>query len=355
MRFARFACVFCLFLAFSSVCSAQNYGNSNNTGLPDNGAFVGSGVESVQINNGNLHVDIPIWSAKGRGLDNAARFVYDSKGWYIDGPTPGTFCDGGCLYVVRPVPGNTMVLTAVGPFTYTISEIVQSVVCKYNNYGYNRYSSFVLLEPNGTKHHFAGSFGDYPPYSNRCDPPAGATYYSDDGSGWILKGNSDGSWSAAVNKHGVVVSFQGGTIVKDTNGNELVSSTSTDTLGRVIGPTSYYDSSGTLRSFVTATTSVSIQTNLCQFSGYNPANGDICIEWSGTWTVPSKITLPNGQSYSFTYAQNAGGEITSITLPSGAQVNYTYASGGRGGPVGCNPNGHRERSLIDVEHWTRSH
>lgn len=147
MRFARFAWTFCLLPAFCSVCSAQNYGNSNNTGLPDNGVFVGSDVESVQINNGNLHVGIPIWSAKGRGLDSAARFVYDSKGWYIDGPTPGTFCDGGCTYFVRPVPGNTMVLTASGPFTYTISEIVQSVVCKYNNYGYNRYSSFVLLSP----------------------------------------------------------------------------------------------------------------------------------------------------------------------------------------------------------------
>jgi hypothetical protein len=53
----------CLLPAITSTCSGQSTGNPVNTGVPENGVFHGSDVESVQVNNGNLHVDIPIWSA----------------------------------------------------------------------------------------------------------------------------------------------------------------------------------------------------------------------------------------------------------------------------------------------------
>jgi len=61
-----------LLFAFSSVVfRAIRHERERMSGLPGKTAvfFLGSDIESVQVTNGNLHVDIPIWGAKGRGLD----------------------------------------------------------------------------------------------------------------------------------------------------------------------------------------------------------------------------------------------------------------------------------------------
>jgi RHS repeat-associated protein len=317
-----------LILAICSTCSAQQgVDNAVNTGLPANGVFHGSDIESVQVNNGNLHVDIPIWSVKGRGLDTSAHFVYDTKGWYFD-----RFCDGfdPCQDTVTALPGNTMTLGASAPFNFQYLGDSAGAVCTYNKVNYHvntEWTNISVLTPDGTKHHFSPD-----PITDTPNPcwEHGNTVYADDGSGWILQLGSNGAM-VAINKHGTAVSLPTGstaTAVSDSNGNELLTSSGTDTLGRPIQTTSYYDSSGTSRSFVTATTTVSVQTHLCQF---RQNNGDTCYEAVGGWTAPSQITLPNGQSYSFTYEPNGGGEIASITLPSGAQISYTYVDGDYGG------------------------
>jgi RHS repeat-associated protein len=306
-----------LFLAITSTCPAQSVTNATNVGLPENGVFQGSDIESVQVNNGNLHVDIPVWAVKGRGLDTSAHFVYDSKGWqYITQCYPAD----NCIDTIQMEPNNTMVLAALNSASYTITSKPGSVTnCYY--VGFTDTQNIVLREPNGTKHHFVPDpITDTP---NRC-VATGNTVYADDGSGWIgQKGSNGWVWT---NKHGTFV-FNG---IEDTNGNELPGTT--DTLGRTIGTTSYYDSSGTQRSFVTATTTVAIQTNLCPVV-QAITGSPLCHEYGGNWTVPSQITLPNGRSYTFSYAQNAGGEITSMTLPSGAQISWTYGPGDAGGRV----------------------
>src|SRR5579859_7047406 len=80
----RRSSVLMVFLGLTTVCaSAQGVSNASNTGVPENAVLHGSDIDNVQLNNGSLHIDIPIWSYKGRGLDNWARFIYDSHGWYI--------------------------------------------------------------------------------------------------------------------------------------------------------------------------------------------------------------------------------------------------------------------------------
>src|SRR5215471_9677095 len=59
----------------------QTVTNASNIGTPANGIYSGSDFESVQLNNGNLHIEIPVWSLHGRGLGTGASFVYDSSGW----------------------------------------------------------------------------------------------------------------------------------------------------------------------------------------------------------------------------------------------------------------------------------
>lgn len=51
------------------------------TGFPGNAIIHGSGFDNVRINNGNLHMEIPVTTVTGRGESITYKYVYDSKGW----------------------------------------------------------------------------------------------------------------------------------------------------------------------------------------------------------------------------------------------------------------------------------
>ena len=52
------------------------------TGLPPFGSFHGSDFDSILLQNGNLHVQIPILSVLQRGGKTSTwRYIYDSPGW----------------------------------------------------------------------------------------------------------------------------------------------------------------------------------------------------------------------------------------------------------------------------------
>ena len=53
--------------------------NVGNVGLPENGVFSGGSIDSVQLQNGNLHVDIPLLHLPGIGMDTDIHFVYDNQ------------------------------------------------------------------------------------------------------------------------------------------------------------------------------------------------------------------------------------------------------------------------------------
>jgi hypothetical protein len=103
---------------FSLSVQAQNPGNATATGYPENAIIHGTDLESVQVTNGNLHVHIPIWSAKGRGLDTDGSFVYDSKAWFFKNHC---YTSGICVDLVSEEPGSDMALTAHGPLDYSLT------------------------------------------------------------------------------------------------------------------------------------------------------------------------------------------------------------------------------------------
>ncbi|HEY2468934.1 MAG TPA: RHS repeat-associated core domain-containing protein [Terracidiphilus sp.] len=320
----RLLIAFPLVFTFSCLTGgAQDVTNGTNTGYPEHAIFHGTEIEKVQLNNGDLHVQIPIYSAKGRhGLDTAGNYIYDNKEWYLSNHC---YSSGICVDTVTAELNSNMVLTAHGPMDYVISYKTASFECTPTLYSYGT-SNVVLREPNGTKHHFIADPASTTPQT--CGGiTTTSTLYADDGSGWMITLDANSKPTAAVDKHGTSMG------VEDSNGNQLVrtsTTTGTDTLGRTFydgssytyssSSAQYVDSSNTLRSFaVTSTTSVTVATQECPFS-----EADQCTEHNDTWTVPSVITLPNNQTYSFTYAQNQGAEITSITLPTGGQISYTY-------------------------------
>ncbi len=101
------------------VAFAQGAPNDYQIGLPQHGEFSGTDFEHVQMNNNNLHIDLPLWSTAGRGPSVGFKYVYDSKGWGFR-----EHCDrisGFCTDLVTPgagLPGtNHLHLTLTLPGT----------------------------------------------------------------------------------------------------------------------------------------------------------------------------------------------------------------------------------------------
>ncbi len=333
--------VFLLLALLGVAANAQGVPNQLNTGYPENGLFHGSDIDNVQINNGGLHVEIPISTTKGRGLSTSSKVVYNSKSWTF---RTRCFTSGGgfCEDDVQGDPLGYPTLAFFGAFDYQFA--IKYTECKAGfNLFYEKAGGYTLREPDGTKHHFAPD----PAITQSCCVPAHytATLYADDASGWIMQTNtSDGSIIQAISKNGTRIlpssGISGGpaALIIDANGNQLVPSGTccnvtglggTDTLGRTIPANGgYYDSTGTLQTpTFSGSTSVVLNTNgLCAF-----ATADTCVPDNSTWTLPNQLNLPNGEVFTFTYAQNGGAELASMTLPTGGQISWEWGAWDTGG------------------------
>ena len=280
---------------------AQDQSNGTAVGFPASGRFDGSAIDSVQVNNGNLHIQIPVWTLPGRGVNASASFIYDSKGWYLQ-----SFCGQySCSYDVEPETSNTMQMAIHESNAYQTTVAYGPIIHQicHSDPSYYTIAGYTLREPNGTKHHLVpdpvviNDSSDTPCWKSRDT----TQLYADDGSGYTPNGSKSGGFPGA----------------SDSNGNALGT---VDTLGRTISADgTYYDAQGNQHAVSVVTESVSISTHLC--------NGlSQCAEATDTWTVPHIITLPNGLKYTIEYVQNDEGEVSSITLPTGAVITYTYQS-----------------------------
>ena len=307
------AAVLLLACAFAPNCIAQNVDNPTNVGTPENGLFYGREVDSVQLGNGNLHIEVPLFSVSGRGPAVQYIFVLDNKQWYAKITTNKV--TGDLQAVIQPDPGGTLNGKIVGNFGYqvTFSHAPGRTSC-LNGIGWN-YNG-VVREPNGTKHHLVPDPGSA---NSSCINPT--AYYADDGSGF-----SDTSSLRTKNGTAVILPMT------DTNGNQITWPTNgslTDTLGRTYPANGYHDSAGNTQTVQTTTISVPVHTNLCQFV----QGVTTCTENTGSATQIASITLPNGMRYSFTYVPNDSAQPSSMTLPSGAQVQWTWRTDDVGGPA----------------------
>jgi hypothetical protein len=219
-------CSLCLFGTSSAISQVSN---QLNTGYPENGIFHGTDIENVQMNNGGLHIEIPISEVKGRGLSVASKVVYNSKGWTFH---TRCFTSGGgfCEDDVQGDPLGYPSLAFFGAFDYEFSK--QSSTCTtgggtgFPDISYTQIGAYTIREPNGTKHHFVPD-----PLIGRsgCIPPSySATLYADDGSGWIMHiDTSNGNIIEAVAKNGLRIQGTNGRnpapagMIVDSNGNQL--------------------------------------------------------------------------------------------------------------------------------------
>jgi RHS repeat-associated protein len=310
-----------LMLFFATGAWAQGTG----TGFPMYGSFESGVFDTTNRHNLNTNFSIPIVSSKGRGLDLNFALSYNSLLWQIS---------SGAWVSVTDASGSPtwgwMKTSPNGMVTSTASYAGQCKMLGDGLVDYDSYSNYVYLDAAGTGHPFPISW-TYNPCTNRTTGTTAGS--ATDGSGYYYNSQSDG----LRDKSGAQISP--GSQSEDTNGNyfsaTVVNGSETD----------WKDSAGhNSLKVVTASGSIqyqvldpngNYQTTTLNLTTYNIKTNFGCsgvAEHTGTASLPSSISLPNGLSYTITYEGTPGnsgyytGRVSKVTLPNGGYVQFQYNS-----------------------------
>jgi hypothetical protein len=384
----QFAVVAALALNAATACS-QTPLPINQVGLPSNGVFSGGSLDSVQLNNGNLHVDIPLLHLPGIGMDTDIHFVYDNKVWTDQNNEPSGAAVWMYIYQTRGL------WSYEDPLSGGITETSTSIDWTCDNPGGADTSFWIpnitliaYTDTDGTSHPFPALTGTPTSTSVPCEninPWLPTGEYAQDSSGFVATTNSAGDVATIMDKHGRNYIFNQNTLitdapfgpsyfpvtVEDENGNKITNSASsmdeppytytytlTDTVNRAItevtSPTigndnpapgatttiKYKDQNGNTQTIIVNYVSVSIDyPAICAADGQpvsscSQNNGAGSTATVSTVQLPGSFVLQNGDTYTIAYNSSGYGEISSITLPTGGVISYTYGHwDGTGRPV----------------------
>lgn len=324
-----------LLLSLLVILAVSAFAQDTRIGLPAFGSFDQTAYDAINRQNLNTHIAIPVANVPGRGFPFQVSVGYDSINWSVNGGvwSPDVNQDGA------PTWGWGR-LSTTGGLSYTLGH----VTCMYLGVKLvgNRYSNFAFTDSKGGVHPFNLGTVQYCPGSNLWTNSSG---YSSDGVGYFFNSNS-GSFNVTPPSGINTIITQ----VNDTNGNFVSSrsvsnvTTWTDTRGNAVlmidsstpGTTKYevIDQNGGNTTLYTLTsTQYYIKTN------FTCAGIQDYTSSAPVW-LPTSLSLPNGQSYSFVYEQTPGspsnyktGRLFQMTVPTGATYEYDY--GTTNGGINC--------------------
>jgi RHS repeat-associated protein len=296
-------------------------------GNPTDAVFLPVEKGVVDVNSGNLHLEIPLGAHKQRGSKTEyAALVYDSHIW--TGVYNGTSTSWQPTNVPTAVGGWRLVDTASpGIVNYDYGQ--DPVPDCAGNYG-TTWAGWTWTAPDGTFRQF-GTGGTFQFPNDGCNETVSTyTAYALDASGYYM---------SVVNFDQASIYAPDGSMVyptvTDTNGNyftTLSSGNVVDTLDRtVVTVTSncngnaseicygILNSQGTYSTYTVTTESISVDTAFGK---------EYWTEYSGPITVTKSIELPDGTTYEFTYDSGTSsghyGLLTGMTLPTGGSVTYQH-------------------------------
>ncbi len=284
----------------------------------------------INLADGNLHLEIPLGSFKGRGaLSTNLRMVYDSMIWH-----GVTTVSGSKQWQPTNIP-NSMGgwrFVSSSPANFSSGESTTSI-CGTGYDSAIQYGPFYFGDLQGTSHTFPFITIENPSPESGCTDPQ----YADTptGSGYAIDGS--GYYGVVTNYNELTIYDRTGAQVwangvdKQTDSNGNYNDDTGDDLGRVLVPsvttspdgnTTYYNvltTYGSTEQYSVTTETIQLHTHFLSDS--------VGSDFQGTMTVVQSIGLPDGSSYSFTYEEGNYGELSSVTLPHGGTVSYLYQSG----------------------------
>jgi RHS repeat-associated protein len=346
LRALTLVMLFALFFVNCRVAAQENPGMES--GLPPFGAYGGSDFDHVNLQNGSLHIDVPVYSVTERGETFNWVFTYDAPIWsasWILNPTPRNPYAG--VYGINSPGASGWTLSAPGNWTY-YPQSITSPACSGTSGVQKLFSNYVVVDPVGTLHAFPLQV-----YETNCTGgsiPLTGIAPAMDGSGIVL----DVTHSQIILKNGTKIIASGSNsiggsqppfTIEDTNGN----TTTQDVNGNFydyFGRETVTTTQGPSVSFTTplgAKTQPYPQYTLYQFYAPNGTTQTFRVDYQaidvesdvgtmvntpnisvGPWVVPQKLTLPNGQAHTIVYNNNTAGQVASITTPTGATISFAY-------------------------------
>jgi hypothetical protein len=346
----------CLFLLLSSLCavalpaSAQDYLYATGSPVYATSLPIDHGI--VNVNNGDVHLEIPIAAKQQRGAFALnEKLIYDSRIWKIVqsgstvswSPTNVAGSNGGWVFSSGAGSGNV---------TYSSYGGTDSNPPACQGYGndtggtqsYSQYTQWQWTDASGTVHTFPGvstvQYGQ--PNNPHClgTSPGVPTSsgIASDGSGYYLSvtnytnatiTDAQGhTYTPQVMGNGTVTSEitdrNGNYWTTDSNGNLIDTSGLTPVMVTTSGSKTYYDVLGVngVRNRYTVT---------MEAVSFHTALGEQGVtEASGSFNAIQSITLPDGSAYSFTYdsgtSSGSYGELKSMTLPTGGVIMFGYTN-----------------------------
>jgi hypothetical protein len=351
-QFCFYAATVAVFVTviFAAPASAQ-LATSEEKGLPPNGVFSGGDVDAVNIQNGNLHIAIPLeTSAQRGGATIKWQLVYDTPAWIKRWvPYNCTHCNPSGYYYIEQNSNVVSGWRLTSSLDYSVGFTDSGVInCQTSNVGYQQETNWVVYDPQGTQHPLPLR-GEIGPYSCLGKTLRGPTL---DGSGMVYDAQTytlylkDGTQINVNNSYQFTPTQTDNLpfLVRDKNGNTITPNS--DTLGRSFlattnGPTGGFttplgntisgiqyvtyttrDSNGNPSVFRVDYQAIDVLSDIC---ANTPALGVAnCTDGGSPQIVPSKLTLPNGKAYVFTYNNNTPGELSRLDLPTGGSIAYTY-------------------------------
>ncbi len=327
MRSLKLYVLTLMFVALKVLANAQNPVDLI-TGIQPFGTYHLSNIDSINVANGRMTVDIPLISYPQRGGQLQLNYVvhYHNTGKVLGGTT-------GCLPLVIG-SGCQVFPYDSGSFIIETHAISPSFGC-------------------------STGMGTCPAQLNLADgtiiPMAaisGASYRTIDGSGYRLdtvpgyplnqRPPSPNYGYTLIEPSGIrhIAPASGSPVItEDTNGNQITSAGGllTDTLGRTIPlpttTTDYTGCSGPLPiSSATAWNPPGINggtftIKLCYVDITEIMPPDQYLVQPYYTTTSSQlqsVVLPNGATWTLQYATDGSGNITQITLPTGGTISYTW-------------------------------
>lgn len=321
------AAIVCLFFVLSVSSAYSQYLYDGNNNLPPFGSFSGSDFDVVSLQNGNLHIRIPILTVTQRGAKPVEYFyVYDTPDfvWTYTPPQhnqlSGQWIVGCCT--------TTGWILANSTFWNTGSQKSLSVMCSAYGTPFTEYT-WNVVDPERTKHPLA--------LLTTTAPCAVQHLHSStlDATDTVVNLNSDGTVSSLILKDGTKP-INGA--LEDTNGNLITNAGApknvenypgADTLNRypLVASGSapnpqtwtYTDSNGNTQTWTVTYTTIAVA-NQCGTNTH-------CFDPTASLTVPQTLQLPTGRTYNFKWNSNSMGELQEIDLPTGGSISYTYTYG----------------------------
>jgi RHS repeat-associated protein len=317
--------------------------NSNDTGLPSYGSFISSNVDTVNLGTGGVTIRIPISSTTGRGTTYSQFLQYDSKYWNVI-PNVQTGGVNGPVVHYQWVPDTFSGLWqardthSVGGLQWTETmfscdmppqggDAGAEMVYMFGPATVRVQSNYIYTSPDGSKHQLPLRknvpvlFPGYCPNLNNGQLPENLVAQTDNGHVQVDITNVDPLYQT-----GVVITLPNGTHSNslgeiDSNGN-ICCAAGRPAAGGGVTDYTVTDSNGNVQHIHVDFTTIAVNTAFPTTS-YDSSH-DVYQSSTGI-SVISKITLPNGLFYTFSYDPTFG-EITKITLPTGGYVRYVWES-----------------------------